>query len=303
MTNTCAFFRMRSITAPFVARVEVNRPLLPSIADTVHVLIRDLVSFRSNALSLFIQTVLAAPMRQTAILPILVTVRDIFVESLLAVCATWEESDLFVGQCHSIMTGSEEFQQGERHLRTLHKSHMQARQIQPFLEGILDKAEELLVLELHGSYIVEHLLCFTKKFCRISSYRLGVSERVPDVMNTIRRDAREILTCLHNLEKQVSRMKTKIWDSNWRARINRPIVRDWLVNPSGSGLLLRHGVASDSISILQRYGSRQVPMKHHFAEDEAHFMLSLWDWLHSGPRRRLTYMLTQVMRKQPFIQV
>ncbi|SJL14560.1 uncharacterized protein ARMOST_18023 [Armillaria ostoyae] len=119
-------------------------------------------------------------MRQAAILPILVTVRDILVEFLLAVSAAWEESYLFVGQCHSIMTGSErpeEFQQGERHLRALHKSRMQAIRILPFLEGILDKAEELLALELRGSYIVEHLLCFTKRFCRISSYRLGVTER------------------------------------------------------------------------------------------------------------------------------
>ncbi|PBK66486.1 hypothetical protein ARMSODRAFT_1021291 [Armillaria solidipes] len=277
------------MTAPFEARVDVNRPLLPSIADIVHVLIRDLVSFRCNALSLFIQTVLAAPMRQAAILPILVTVRDILVEFLIAVSATWEESYLFVGQCHSIMTDSErpeEFQQGERHLRALHKSRMQAIRILPFLEGILDKAEELLALELRGSYIVEHLLCFTKRFCRISSYRLGVTERVPDFMKVFRRDAHEILTCLHNLEKQMSRMKTKIWDSNWRARINRPIVSDWLVNPSGSGLLLRHGVASDSITILQRYGSRQVAMKHHFAEDEG-LMLTLWDLLHSGEDLRI----------------
>lgn len=270
--------------------MNTNRILLPSIAHIVHVLIRDLVSFRSNALSLFIQTVLAAPMRQAAILPILVTVRDILIEFLLAVSATWEESYFFVGQCHSIMTSSErpeEFQQSERHLCALHRSRMQARQIEPVLEGILDKAEELLVLELRGSYIVEHILGFTKRFCRISSYRLGVTERIPDFMNMIRRDAREILSCLHNLEKQMSRMKTKIWDSNWRARINRPIVRDWLVNPSGPGLLLRHGVASDSISILQRYGSRQVSMKHHFAEDEDDFMLSLWDWLHSGEDLRI----------------
>ncbi|PBK98239.1 hypothetical protein ARMGADRAFT_571968 [Armillaria gallica] len=76
--------------------------ILLTIPQVINVLILDLVSFHRNALSLFTQTAYGAPMRRETNFPILVTVRDVFVEFLNAVSA-WKESYRFIEQCYLIM--------------------------------------------------------------------------------------------------------------------------------------------------------------------------------------------------------
>ncbi|KAK0452999.1 uncharacterized protein EV420DRAFT_1557951 [Desarmillaria tabescens] len=256
---------------------------LPTIPHVINILILDLVSFRSNALSLFTQTAYAAPMRRTTILPILVTIRDIFVELLNAVDTAWKESYLFIKQCYRIMglEQPEEFHQGERHLHALRKSHIQARQIQPFSGRVLDKAEELLISELRGSRSVEHVLRFTKRFFELSSYRVDIMENLPRRMNMIRRDVSEIMDCLYYLEEQMSRIKILLWDPEWRACVERQDVMDLLFGACCSDLSLRQSMVGDWIRCLYRYGSREIPIDsvHQPAQGRDRDMRSWWNLL------------------------
>ncbi|SJL14561.1 uncharacterized protein ARMOST_18024 [Armillaria ostoyae] len=237
--------------------------ILRTIPQVINVLILGLVSFHRNALSLFTQTAYGAPMRRATILPILVTVRDAFVEFLNTVSAVWKESYRFIEQCYLIMESErlEGFQQGEQHLHALRKSHMQAKRIEPLLEGTLDKAEELLASELRGSRSVEHVLGFTKRFFELSSYRVDVMEDLPRRMNIIRRDVREIMDCLYYLEEEMSRIKMLLWDHKLRACIEQGDIKDLLLETCWSDLALRRRmVRSWIIRSLYKYGSSEIPI-------------------------------------------
>lgn len=237
--------------------------ILLTIPQVINVLILGLVSFHHNILSLFTQTACGAPMRRETILPILVTVRDVSVEFLNAVSAVWKESYHFIEQCYLIMESEqpEGFQRGEQHLCALRTSHMQAKRIEPLLEGTLDKAEELLASELRGSRSVEHVLGFTKRFFELSSYRVDVLEHLPRRMNTIRRDVREIMDCLYYLEEEMSRIKMLLWDHKLRACIEGRDVKDLLLETCRSDLgFRRRMVRSWIIHSLYKCGSKEIPI-------------------------------------------
>ncbi|PBK98236.1 hypothetical protein ARMGADRAFT_571911 [Armillaria gallica] len=240
--------------------------ILLTIPQVINVLILGLVSFHHNILSLFTQTAFGAPMRRETILPILVT------------------SYHFIEQCYLIMESEqpEGFQRGEQHLCALRTSHMQAKRIEPLLEGTLDKAEELLASELRGSRSVEHVLGFTKRFFELSSYRVDVLGDLPRRMNMIRRDVREIMDCLYYLEEEMSRIKMLLWDHKLRACIEGRDVKDSLLETCWSDLgLRRRMVRSWIIHSLYKYGSKEIPIDsmHLPAQGRDRDMRSWWNFL------------------------